>query len=194
VRDIGGRPQLVFSGSKGIVSLDPRDGSPVWSIDGPTEQFVASLVCDGRQFFMAAGFPTYHLMSITPTGRGNVTDTHVAWHVTKISCYVPSPVVVDGYLLVAEDQGTAACFDTADGSRHWHARLGSHYSASLITGTGLVYFTADDGITKVVRPARQLEVLAENPLGEACYSSAAVSKGQILLRAEKNLYCIGTAE
>jgi outer membrane protein assembly factor BamB len=191
IRDVAGRTQLVFSGSKSIVSLDPRDGSQHWSIQGPTEQYVASMVFDGKLFFMAAGFPTYHVLGIRPDGTGNVTDTHVAWHETSAKCYVPSPVVVNGHLIVADDRGTANCFVAATGERLWQERLGNHFSGSLVTAGGLVYLVADDGTTKVVRPAARLEVVAENPLGEFCYSSPAISQGQIFIRGEKHLFCVG---
>jgi outer membrane protein assembly factor BamB len=190
IREVGGRTQMVFSGSKAIVSLDPNDGSCHWSIEGPTEQFVASMVYDDKMFFMTAGFPTFHVLGIRPDGSGDVTDTHVAWHSTGAKCYVPSPVVTNGYLLVADDRGTGNCFDAASGERHWQERLGSHFSASLVTAGGLVYFTADDGLTKVVKPGPELEVVAENQLGEFCYSSPAISSGCIFFRGEKNLICI----
>ncbi|MFN0053666.1 MAG: PQQ-binding-like beta-propeller repeat protein [Planctomycetales bacterium] len=193
VRHIDGQPHLVFSGSKHIVSLDPRDGTPHWTIDGPTEQFVASMVFDGRHYYMAAGFPTYHVMAIRPDGRGDVTQSHVAWHVTNVSCYVPSPVVIGDYLLVADDRGTANCFDTATGQRHWQVRLGSHYSASLLAAGGRGYFLADDGVAKLVEPGPELQVIAENPLGEACYSSPALADGQLFVRGERHLFCIGAA-
>lgn len=192
IREIDGRTQMVFSGSKCIVSLDPHDGSRHWIIEGPTEQFVASMVCDGRLFFMAAGFPTYHVMGIRPDGRGDVTETHVAWQTIEAKCYVPSPVVAHGYLIVADDRGTANCFATDSGKRLWQERLGSHFSASLVTAGGLVYLVADDGLTKVVRPGPNLDVVAENPLGEFCYSSPAISQGRLFLRGEKHLYCIGS--
>jgi outer membrane protein assembly factor BamB len=130
-------------------------------------------------------------MAIRPDGNGNVSKTHVAWHVTNAVCYVPSPVVVDKYLLVADDRGTANCFDTATGKRHWQARLGKHYSASLTVADGLVHFLADDGITKIVQPGPELKVVAENALGEYCYASPAISQGQIFIRGEKHLFCIG---
>ena len=130
----------------------PTMARRIWTIDGPTEQFVASMVYDGKLLFMAAGFPTFHVLGIRPDGRGNVTDTHVAWHATSAKCYVPSPVVVGGYLLVADDRGTANCFVAETGERLWQERLGSHFSASLVTAGGLVYLIADDGLTKVVRP------------------------------------------
>ena len=194
IREIDGRTQMIFSGSQHIISLNPRDGSQHWKIEGPTEQFVASMVYDGKLLFMACGFPTYHVLGIKPDGRGDVTESHVAWHETNAKCYVPSPVVVGGYLIVPDDRGTANCFDAATGERHWQERLGSHFSTSLVTAGGLVYLIADDGLTKLVRPGPTLDVVAENPLGEHCYSSPAISQGQLYIRGEKHLFCIGTAE
>ena len=140
---------------------------------------------------MAAGFPTYHVLGIRPDGKGNVTDTHVAWHATNAKCYVPSPVLCDGYLIVADDRGTANCFVAATGERMWQERLGKHFSGSLVAAGGLAYLIADDGTTKVVRPGPELEVVAENPLGDFCYSSPAISQGQVFIRGEKHLYAIG---
>ncbi|HAY79382.1 MAG TPA: serine/threonine protein kinase [Planctomycetaceae bacterium] len=190
IREINGRTQMVLSGSKSIASYDPHDGSMHWEIDGPTEQFVASMVYDGNLFFLTAGFPTHHVMGIRPGGSGNVTESHVQWHEKSAKCYVPSPVVSGQYLFIADDRGTANCFDTASGKQLWKERLGKHYSASLVTSQGLVYFLADDGVMKVVRPGPELEVVAENPLGENCYASPAIANGQIFLRGEKHLYCI----
>ncbi len=192
IREVGGQTQMVFSGSKQIVSLDPRDGSTLWKIEGPTEQFVASMVFDGSRFFMTAGFPDYHVMAIRGDGRGDVTDSHVAWHSTDAKCYVPSPVVVGGYLLIADDRGTGNCFNAETGERVWLERLGKHYSASLVSAGGLVYFTADDGITKVVKPGDKLDVVAENPLGEYTFASPAIAAGRIYLRGDQHLFCIGT--
>lgn len=191
VREIEGRTQLILSGSKHIASLDPASGKEHWRIEGPTEQFVASMVYDGKLLFMAAGFPTYHVMGIRPGGSGDVTDSHVAWHETNAQCYVPSPVVTGGYLVVADDRGTANCYDAASGERLWQERLGKHFSASLITAGGLVYVIADDGKTAIVRPGEELDLVAENELGECCYSSPAIAHNQLYIRGEKHLFCIG---
>ena len=192
IREIDGRTQMVLSGSRHIASYDPRNGSMHWQIDGPTEQFVASLVFDGRWFYMTAGFPTYHVMGIRPDGSGNVTDTHVEWHAKDAACYVPSPAVIDGRLFVADDRGTVNCYRASDGRRLWKERMAKHFSASLVTAGGLVYFLSDEGIATLVRPADELEIVAENPLGEFCFASPAISQGQIYLRAENHLVCIGT--
>ena len=192
IRDVAGRTQMVLSGSKHIASYDPDNGKRHWEIDGPTEQFVASMVFDGNLFFMAAGYPDYHVMGIRADGTGDVSDTHVAWHQTSARCYVPSPVVLDGYLIVADDRGTANCFDAATGESLWKERLGKHFSASLVYANGLAYFIADDGVTTIVRPGATLDIVAENSLGEFCFASPAISDGQLFIRGEKHLYCIGS--
>ncbi len=191
IRDVAGKTQMVMSGSKRVVSLDPLTGKSHWVVEGPTEQYVASMVFDGEKFYMAAGFPTHHVMGIRPDGGGDVTATHVDWHSTLAKCYVPSPVLVGQYLMVADDRGTANCFDTKTGDRIWQDRLGMHFSASLLAANGMAYFTADDGITKIVKPGPKLDVVHENTIGEYTFASPAVSDGLLFIRGEKHLFAIG---
>lgn len=193
IRRIDGRTQMVLSGSLCVASYDPRDGSRHWIIDGPTEQYVASLVYNGRLFFMTAGFPEFHLIAIRPDGSGNVTHTHVVWHTTKGCSYVPSPIVAGGgkYFLVVSDTGIASCFEADTGKRYWTERIGPHYSASLVEAEGLVHFLSDEGVTTIVRAGPKFDRVAQNELGESCYGSPAISGGRIYLRAQRHLYCIG---
>ena len=191
IREIEGRMQMVFSGSKHIISLNPDSGEVHWVVEGPTEQFVASMVYDGELFYMCAGFPTYHVMGIDPRGKGDVTESHVRWHSKEVRCYVPSPVVIGDYLIVADDRGTANCYSTKDGTRQWLDRLGNHFSASLLKANGLAYLFADDGLTKIIKPGKELEIVAENPLNEYIYASPAIANNRLYIRGEKHLYCIG---
>lgn len=192
IRHLAGKEQLLFSGSKSVVSLEPRTGREHWRIDGPTEQFVASMVDNGKLVFLTAGFPEHHILAIRPDGEGNVTDSHIVWRTTKHCSYVPSPVVSGDYFLVASDAGIGSCYEADTGNNLWSERLGKHYSASLLVSrsNGLVYFMADEGVTKIVRPGPTLEVVAENPLGENVYASPAASEGQLFVRGEKHLFCI----
>jgi len=191
IRQIDGRTQMILSGSMCVASFDPHDGSRHWKIAGPTEQFVASLVYNGELLFLTAGFPELHMMAIRPDGHGNVTDTHIVWRTTKGCSYVPSPIAAGEFFLVASDGGIASCFDAASGRRHWMERIGRHVSASLVSAGELVYFLDDDGITKLVRPGERFEQVADNPLGEYCFASPAISQGNLFIRSEAHLFCIG---
>lgn len=191
IREIDGRTQMIVAGSHAVDSYNPATGERHWHIDGPTEQFVASMVYNGQYLFLTCGFPEKHMMAIRPDGTGNVTETHIAWRTREGASYVPSPVACGEYFVVVSDNGIASCFEAATGKRLWMKRMGRRYSTSLITAAGLVYFLDDDGNTKVVKPGPKYEEVAENILDEPCAASPAASDGQLFIRTEKHLYCIG---
>lgn len=199
IRDIDGRTQMLLAGSLCVASYDPADGSRHWIVDGPTEQYVASLVYDGELIYLTCGFPQEHLMGIRPSGQGNVTDTHVVWHHrTKNAAYVPSPIVENGHFVVPDDFGTVTCYEAKTGKLQWRERLARHYSASALKANELVYLIADkglegqqQGVTTIIRPGPKLDIVAKNVLGEPVYASPAVYQGQLFLRGAKHLYCIG---
>jgi outer membrane protein assembly factor BamB len=192
IREIGGRTQMILSGSKCVASYDPRTGARHWILDGPTEQFVASPIYNGKLLLVTAGFPEFHILALRPDQRGLVSDADIVWRTTKGCSYVPSPIVGgDGrYFLVVSDDGIGSCFEVETGRRLWTQRMGPHYSASLISVDGLVHFLADDGATKIVRPGPKFDLVATSALGEPCCASPAVSRRAIFLRAAKHLYCI----
>lgn len=191
IRDIAGRTQMILTGSKCTASYDPRTGAELWYMDGPTEQFVASPVCDGKFVYITAGFPDWHILAIDPNRSGHVGEEAIQWRTTKGCSYVPSPVLCGEYFLVVSDIGIGSCYHATSGKLQWMERLGRHFSASLVTAGGLVYFLDDDGNMKVVRPGENLEVVATNKLGEYCYASPAISQGQLFIRGDKSLFCIG---
>ncbi|MDB5307883.1 MAG: outer rane biosis protein BamB [Gemmataceae bacterium] len=189
--DAAGKKQLVLTGSKCVSSYDPDTGKQNWIIDGPTEQFVSSMVMHDGVLLMTAGFPDHWVMAIKPDGSGNVTKTHVLWAKKNEGGYVPSPVAHAGKLFLVDDKGVASCWDVKTGERYWKERLGGKgHHASAVAADGRVYFTSDDGITYVVKAGTEFEVLARNPLGEKVYASPAFSDGEIFLRGEKHLWCI----
>jgi len=192
IRTIEGRNQMVLSGNLCVASYDPDSGKQHWIIDGPTEQFVASLVYNGEMLFMTCGYPDHFMQAIDPNGSGNVTKTHVVWQKTEDCSYVPSPIAVGPYFLLTSDGGVATCLKAKTGEALWRERLGRHFSASPISASGLVYFLSDKGIMTVVKPGPSLEIVARNELGERTFASPAVSNGRLFLRSERHLHSIGS--
>jgi outer membrane protein assembly factor BamB len=191
IREIDGRTQMILSGSLCVASYDPRNGKRHWIVDGPTEQFVASMVYDGKYVFATGGYPERHTVAIRPGGRGNVTDSHIVWRTTRGAAFVPSPIISGRYLLMVADSGIASCFEARTGKRHWMERLPGGHSPSPVSADGLVYFVSDQGVTTVIRPGETFEVIAKNELGEPVSASPAISQGHFFLRTHRHLYCIG---
>ena len=193
IRKLSGRTQMVLSGDKCVASYDPNDGSRHWIIDGPTEQFVASIVYHAATdlLFVTGGYPDHHILAIKPDGVGDVTRTHIAWRSNKGVSYVPSPIATENHFLVVSDQGFGTCFEAATGKILWQERLGEHH-ASLVSAQGLVYFLNDRGVVNVVKPGAAFTRVAQNEMGEKCFASPAISHGQIFIRGDQHLFCIGS--
>src|ERR1043166_3544536 len=84
------------------------------------------------------------------------------------------------------------CLDQASGSLIFNERLPgvSTWASPFSTSDGRIYF-ASAGRSYVIKAGPKLEILATNEIGEENRASAAVSNKKILLRGNKNLYCIG---
>jgi outer membrane protein assembly factor BamB len=135
--------------------------------------------------------------AIKAGGRGDVTETHVVWRTNKGS-NVSSPVYHDGHLFwVHEGQGTVFCLNTATGDVIFHERLqprpGTVYS-SVLLAAGRLYATSQNNGTFVIAAKPEFELLAQNKFDEDARANAcpAVSNGQLFLRNDKCLYCVGT--
>jgi outer membrane protein assembly factor BamB len=192
VVNAAGKTQMVLTGSKCVASYEPDTGKQFWIVDGPTEQFVSSMVLHDGVLLLTAGFPENWVMAIKPDGSGNVTRTHVLWSKKGEGGYVPSPVAFAGKLFLVDDHGVASCWDVKTGKQYWKERLsGKGHHASSVAADGRIYLTADDGTTFVLKAGDEFEILAQNPLGERVFASPAFSDGDIFLRGTKHLWCIG---
>ncbi len=191
IRTIEGRNQMILAGSKSVTSFDPDTGKLHWVIDGPTEQFVASLVYNGDLLFMTCGFPQRHMLAIDPRGKGNVTKTHVVWRTRKDPSYVPSPATIGNYFVVISDSGKASCLEAKTGRLVWNERIGREHGASSVTVQGHVCFVSEKGVMTVIKPGEELEIVAWNDLGEEMHASPVITQGQWILRGLEHLYCIG---
>jgi outer membrane protein assembly factor BamB len=192
IRQLAGRMQLIQCGDRCVTSFDPATGRQLWTVDGPSEEFVSSPTCSERAglVFISSSWPKQVLLAIRPDGSGDVTATHIAWRDTKGAPYVPSLLVAGDYLLSVNNGGTAFCYEAATGKVLWREKLGRHHASPVFAG-GLVYFINDNGRINVVKPGPQFERVAQYELGESCYASPALSDGQVFLRGFEHLFCFG---
>jgi outer membrane protein assembly factor BamB len=193
IRELAGRTQMILSGDKCVASYDPDNGRRHWIIDGPTEQFVASVVYNegADLLFVTGGYPDHHILAVKPDGTGNITKSDkIVWRTNRGVAYVPSPIAEGDYFLVVSDSGVAHCFEARSGKLMWQERLGEHH-ASLVSAGGLVYFLNDRGVMNVVRPGPQFVRVAQNEIGEKTFASPAISRGRVYLRGDTHLFCIG---
>lgn len=65
------------------------------------------------------------------------------------------------------------------------------FSASPVAGDGKVYLISETGETIVIKAGREFQVLARNDIDERLVASPAISGGQLFMRTDNYLFCIG---
>lgn len=192
IREVGGRLQMIQCGNRCVTSFDPVDGKQLWTVAGPSEEFVATPVYSEKAglIFVSSSWPKTVLLAIRPDGQGDVTQTHVVWRDTKGAPYVPSMMVAGDFLFSVNRAGGAFCYEAATGKVFWQEPLGPQHSSPILL-RGLVFFINDEGRVNVIKPGPTFERVAQFELGEPCYASPAISEGQVFLRGFKHLFCIG---
>ena len=192
-----GITQLVLSGSRCVTGYDADTGKLLWINNGPTEQYVASLVYHQGILFLTTGYPEYHLMGIRPDGTGKINGTeHIVWHIphaenlAKGAAYVPSPCAYDGHFFVVSDAGYLGCIEAKTGKRVYLKKLGRRHSASPILVDDRLIIPDDDGKVWVVKASPKFEVVETNDMKEPIFASPATAGGDLFLRTTTKLYCI----
>jgi outer membrane protein assembly factor BamB len=185
----GGRRQLVASGPHWIVAYDPASGKELWRIRHGDGFSIGSVpVAGGDVVYFSSGCMRPNLLAVRCDGLGDVTSTHLAWRSQKGIPVMSSPLLSDGRLYYASDDGIATCADAGSGTAIWQERLGEGHLASPILAAGRIYFFGREGKTLVVKAAGALEKLAENKLdGVQIASPAAVGKA-LYVRTDTHVY------
>ncbi len=188
VIQVDGKEQVITPGSGLVSALDPADGREIWRVRyGEGYSVIPRPVVGHGLVFIGTGYDRPWTYAIKVNGRGDVTDTHVAWMASRSAPNTPSMLLVGDELYFVADSGVASCVDARTGMVHWNERLGGDFSASPIYANGVIYFTNERGRTFVVKASKRFEKLAENDLGERTLASLAVSGPSILIRTEEHL-------
>jgi outer membrane protein assembly factor BamB len=192
---VNGQRQLISQASGAVIAYDPQDGREIWRVRyGEGYSVVPRPVFGHGLLFIATGFDKPTVMAIRPDGKGDVTDTHVAWTLTKGAPLTPSPLLVGEELYLVADVGVASCLDAKTGTVHWSERVGGNYSASPLYADGKIYLQSEQGNGVVLKPGKTFQTVSTNVLGERTLASYAVDDNALFIRTESSLYRIGKAK
>lgn len=187
--EVNGKRQLITPGSGIVQALDPKDGSEIWHVFyGTGFSVVPRPVYAHGLIFLSSGYQNAVGYAIRPDGKGDVTDTHVAWTLRKRVPLNPSMLVVGDELYMLADGGMLTCMDAKTGEIHYEERLLGSSSASLLEAEGHIYAIDELGKAAVVQAGKTFQLLATNDLAERTLASMSVCDNDLLIRTENALY------
>ncbi len=192
-----GRTQLITSSTR-LRAYDLENGDLIWEAGGLGGNAIPAVVnVDDEMVIAMTGWRNGNTMAVKLGGEGDLTDNpdYVKWTNQKGNSYTASPVLHDGILYFVTDRGMVSAFDAETGEKFYHQqRLPSSYSfkASPVAANGKLYLATEEGDVIVLKLGKTYEVLATNKMGEEMFvSSPVIVGGNLFLRSQDELFCIG---
>jgi outer membrane protein assembly factor BamB len=196
-----GHDELVVALPLRLVGLSPRTGEQLWNCDGPNiGAYSSPFHGEGFVGYAGCGFRNT-LTMVRPGGRGDVTKTHRLWfqELGNSQTHLGAGVIFQGHIYLVNTAGIAECFELQSGKAIWTERLpgtgavSASWSSPVLAGARL-YVPNRNADVFVLKAAPKFELLAVNSIGgEPMNASLAVADGEIFLRTDRSLWCIGLA-
>jgi outer membrane protein assembly factor BamB len=191
---VDGKDQILSAAGDVIQGFEPATGKLIWTVKSEGEPAVPTPAIGEGLVFMSTS-PGVPVLGIKTDGKGDCTATHVVWQYVRNTPTTCSFLYVKPCLYSATDNGTFIALNAATGELLWQRRLEGRPDASPIYADGKIYVTTHIGATTVLKlnvdPAKPAEVIAVNEIEETVQATLAVAGKQLLLRTDKELWCIG---
>ena len=193
----GGRKQLVTSSMR-VRAYDLETGDLVWEAGGLGGNAIPAVInVDNEMVIAMTGWRDANALAIKLGGKGDLTDNadYIKWTNQKGNSYTASPVLHDGILYFVTDRGMVSAVDAKTGEKFYHQqRLPESYTfkASPVAASGKLYLASEEGDVTVLKLGKTYEVLATNKMGDEMFvSSPVIVGGDLFLRSQDELFCIG---
>ncbi|MFT7680479.1 MAG: outer membrane protein assembly factor BamB [Planctomycetota bacterium] len=196
VAEVGGKPQVILTGSDTTMAYDLVSGEVIWTCGGMSKNPVNSpLVVDGVAWVMNSYKGVTIQAIVLADAEGSLDpEEDLLWSRNRDAAYVPPPLVVDGLLYYTRDStGVLTCLDAGTGEVRYAAkRLGGikRIHACPIATPGRIYFTGREGSSLVIRAGAEFEIVATNVLDDVFDATPAFVGDEIYMRGRSHLYCI----
>lgn len=195
--EFDGQGQIVLNGHTGLRAYVAETGEELWYCKSFSGRGSPTVTPADGLLHVVSGLRG-DTFAVRPGGQGDVTDTHMAWHSPrKTGRDLPSPIVIDGRMLVMSMRGgILTCYAAADGAELWRERVGENFAASPVAYNGLGLFISESGQTVVVDPDKK--IVGQNSLGadddEIFRASITPSDGRLYIRSNTALYAVSGAD
>lgn len=148
-------PHLLTQTQKHVVAVDPARGGLLWQAEFTTDydQNSISPVVVG-DLLLVSGYQR-GLAGYRVRKRGRTWEPELQWRNPDVSCYMSTPVVIEGlvYGFAQERQGQLFCVDPASGDVVWSGPPRQGENAALVVCGDFLLALTDGASLQVVVPA-----------------------------------------
>lgn len=214
---VKGKALVIFPGGDGwIYALHAASGKREWKFNcnpegstwelggyGTKNNLIATPVFFEDKVYIGVGQdPEHgtgigHLYCIDATGKGDVTGTHMVWHLgnNDFGRSMSSVSILDGLLYVPDLSGVLYCIEASMGKIVWtHDLLAAVWGSAMVVD-GHVFIGDEDGDLTILKHGREKQVVNELNLGSSIYTTPSAANGVLYISTKSQLFAIaGTKE
>jgi outer membrane protein assembly factor BamB len=132
------------------------------------------------------------LVAVKPGGKGNISESHVAWKATRGLPYVSSPLFYDGRIYMIKNGGLFSSLDAETGKPYYsqeRLEAGGSYYSSPVAADGRIYLVSQPGKLTVIKAGGDKpEVLHQADFNERVFASPVLVGKNLYLRTQRSLY------
>ncbi|MEZ6055143.1 MAG: PQQ-binding-like beta-propeller repeat protein [Planctomycetaceae bacterium] len=187
-----GVPLLISPAADQTHAYNAATGEEIWHVRYTGFSNVPCPIVCGEYVILCTGFFQPRIIAVRQGGRGDVTETHIAWSYAAQVPDTPSPIAVDGQIYMVSNKGILTSLNGETGERIFIKRLGGNYSSSPIFAGGHLYICSEEGVTHVLKPGEKADIVETNKLKGRIMASPIALEGAIYLRTDLALYRIET--
>lgn len=180
----GKRMELILAADPMVASYNPADGKELWHMNcisgevGPSVAYADGVVYSVNDFSK---------LSAIATGD----EPKLLWEDSDYLSDIPSPLATPKYLFLVTSYGATVCYDAKNGTKYWEQELETPTYASPMLADGKIYLLDKKGVMHILKPDQTYSVIATSQLGEGSSCTPAFANGKIIVRGDKNLFCVG---
>ncbi len=132
------------------------------------------------------------------------TNSAVVWHYSEVDTNgngkfefeesmhrtIGTAAIKDDLVFIADFSGLVHCLDARTGKPHWtHDMFAASWGSPLIAD-GKVYIGDEDGDVTIFELSKELNIIAEVPMGNSVYSTPITANGVLYIANKSALFAI----
>ncbi len=179
----GKRNEVMLVAEPFVISYNPANGKELWRFNcilgevGPSLAYADGVVFSVNEYSKLAAVQ----MGASP---------QLLWEDDEYLSDIPSPVATAKYLFMPTSYGVMVCYDAKTGTKYWEHDFAAPTYASPILVDGNIFQMDKKGVMHIFKADKTYTSVNESPLGEGSVCTPAFAGGKIIIRGDKNLYCI----
>lgn len=192
-----GRRLAVFLTAKGVLAVNPADGTPYWQyplVDKLSESSTTPVRAGDLLFASSVTFGSVGLKLTAKDGKPAYEEL---WKNDRLTCYFSTPVAMNEHLYIVTGQllppsAKLHCIEAKTGNIVWtRPKAVGKYHGTLLLAKDRLLLLEEEGDLVLIEPSpKEYKELSRGKVCGQTWAHPALAHGRLYVRDEKELICV----